>query len=270
MPIGHWKIQLIDEELHVLTNTFETDMRNGITSLPVAGGFITGGSSQLYHMDCTPISKTDYGTLVTSSTGPGNMTFTNFNGIDSSLTLANDPSLSFTGDMSISIWLKPYATGTSTDSSNWHQIIGKGSISGGTENDNYQLFQIGDKLVFEWNDASSGKHYQAITTTAPVSSANWNYVTTSISGGTIEIYTNGVSQNLVYSEGLDPRSISTPVPNPPIVNLKNNDNNVTVGMQNGESASQNFNYKGDIGALSLYNRGLTTTEIQQNYQAYRT
>jgi hypothetical protein len=264
MPVGRWTLQLVDEELHVLADSYDTTLKYGTTSLPVAQGFI----GNLFRADCTPYQQTMGGSSQTFTNGPGNMTYTRFNGVNTFLRISNDPGLSLTGDMALSMWLRPTATGNSADPNTWHQIIGKGSIDGSTENDNYQMFQIGDKLVFEWNDATSGNHYQAITT-SPVLSTNWNYVTTSVSNGAVTIYNNGVAQTLVYSQGLDPRSITPPVPNPPVVNLKTNANPVTIGMQNSSSTSSAFYYNGDIGAYSIYNRALTQQEIASNYVANR-
>jgi Concanavalin A-like lectin/glucanases superfamily len=262
MTVGIWKIQLIDEELHVVADAYDTTMKYGTSSLPTAGGFISG----LFRSDCSPFSQTIYGTLpVSTNASVGNMTISHFNGA-SYLSLANDPGLSLTGDMAISLWMDPTATGDPSSTGNWHQIIGKGSLSGSTEDDNYQLFQIGNKLVFEWNDRVTNTHYQAITQN-PVLSTNWNYVTTSVSGGTIRIYNNGVEQPLVYNQGLDPRYVTTPIGFPG-VRLKSNTNPVTIGKQNAPSGSA-FYYNGDIGALSLYNRALTPEEIAQNYAGYR-
>jgi hypothetical protein len=264
MTTGTWKIQLIDEELHVVADSFETTMRDGTTSLPTAGGFISG----MFRSDCTPLGQTTYGSLPTSvNRSIGNMTVTHFNGA-SYLSLTNDPGLSMNGDMAISLWMDPTALGDPSNTGTWHQVLGKGSISGSTEDDNYQLFQIGNKLVFEWNDRVTNTHYQAITQNA-VLGENWNYVTASISNGQIQIYNNGVVQNLVYNQGLDPRSSSLGTTPPSVgVRVKPNANPVTVGKQNAPAGSE-FYYNGDIGALSLYNRGLTLTEIQQNYAAYR-
>jgi hypothetical protein len=265
MPSGRWTIQLIDEELHVVADSYDTIMRYGATSLPTAGGFITG----MFRSDCTPYSQTGYGGLQNFTNGPGGMTYTRFNGVSSYLSIANDPGLSMTGDMAISMWMRPSDTGDSSNPGTWHQIIGKGSLSGSSEDDNYQLFQIGDKLVFEWNDRVTNTHYQAITRN-PVLGTSWNYVTTSISGGTIKIYNNGVEQlPLQYNQGLDPRSSSLGTTPPSVgVRLKTNTNPVTVGKQNAPSGSE-FYYKGDIGSLSLYNRALTPAEIAQNFAGNR-
>jgi|WetSurMetagenome_2_1015567.scaffolds.fasta_scaffold06394_3 hypothetical protein len=258
MTTGIWKVQLIDEELHVVADTYDTTMKHGTTSLPTAGGFISG----LFRSDCTPYSQTIYGTLTNSTTGPGNMSVTHFNGA-SYLSIANDPGLSATGDMALSLWMKPTSTST------WNQIIGKGSIdSTGAENDNYQLFQMGDKLVFEWNDAVTHEHYQAITQNSVLSSTSWNYVTASVEGGTIKIYNDGVEQTLVYNKGTDPSYPNLGTTAPSVgVHVSPTSNPVTVGKQN--SASYPYYYNGDIGALSLYNRALTQEEIARNYAGYQ-
>lgn len=257
MPAGRWTVQLIDEEIHVVADSYDTVMRYGTTSLPTAGGFIFG----LLRSDCTPYSQTINGVVQNFTNGPCGKSYSRFNGVNSWMSVANDPGLSMKGDMAISLWMRP------TSTSNWGQIIGKGSIdSNGNENDNYQLFQMGDKLVFGWNDVNPPHtHYQAITQN-PVLNTNWNYVTVSISGGQINIYNNGVKQALYYNQGLDPtyHSLGT---NPPAVGVRLNptSNPVTVGKQN--SASWPYYYSGDIGALSLYNRPLTAAEIAQNYAA---
>jgi len=269
MTKGTWTIQMIDENVHVLANSYTAKVTNGATSLPVAGGFIGGSTSQFYRTDCTAINQTSYG-ITTSNTGPGGMTVAHFNGTGSYITIPNDPTLSFTGDMSLSLWFEPTSATTPTSSgSNWHQLIGKGVTNGAgssssSENDNYQLFQYGNKLLFEWNDATTGQHYQAITP-ATVSSTSWNYVTVTISGGNLAIYNNGVAQTLTYDNSNVP---GTNVVGTQTVHLINNNNAVTVGKQNAASSSDNFYYSGDIGAISLYNRGLTQAEINANLAGY--
>jgi len=256
MTTGTWKVQLIDEEQHVVADSFDLLMHEGSTSLPSAGGFVSG----MFRSDCSPYTQTIYGSLTNRTDGPNNMSYTHFNGINSYMSIANDPGLSMTGDMAISLWMRP------TDVSSFHQIIGKGSVNTATdENDNYQLFQVGNNLVFEWNDAVTNTHYQAITTSGPLST-NWNYITADVSGGTVKIYNNGVAQPLVYNQGSDPSSPNLGTTSPG-VRLKATSNPVTVGKQN--SGTWPFYYSGDIGSLSLYNRALTPTEISQNYAGYR-
>ena len=270
MVAGCWTIQLVDENVHVLADTYKVTVTHGTSSLPVFGGFIASGTGKLFRADCTALNQTVHGTLTTSTTGPGNMTISRFNGVDTYLTIANDPTLAFTsGNMSLSLWFKPTSATTPTSSgSNWHQLIGKGVTTGvNNENDNYQLFQYGNQLLFEWNDASTGQHYQAYTTASSgtVSSTNWNYVTVTVTNGNLVIYNNGVAQTLQYDKSNVPGNTLV---GPQTVNLKVNSNDVTVGKQNAASSSDSFYYSGDIGAIDVYNRGLTQAEINANYAKY--
>jgi hypothetical protein len=263
---GIWTVTMIDNIANVPLTEMKIQVRSDSSTTnptlpnytPTCGGVNgaqgSGINNKSFNISC--------------GTGPNGMITMHFNGFNSNMTIPNNPDLAFTGNMAISLWMRPADTGNMATPSNWHQILGKGSVSGATENDNYQLFQLGDKLGFEWNDAASGIHYQAITTSTPVSAANWNYVTVSVSGGTVKIFNNGVEQPLVYNQGVDPRSITAPIPNPPVVNLRSTANDVTVGKQNGGAGSE-FWYNGDIGSLAVYNRALSTTEIQHNNDTYQ-
>lgn len=266
MTTGPWQIRMVDQDNHILVYTQKLDVKGTSSTLPSVGGLMGSGGNTMYRADCTVIPQTLNGNLPESYNATMNMNTTYFDG-SSWITLPNDPSLSFTGNMAISLWLDPTTAGDPNDPNSWHQILGKGSITGGVENDNYQLFQMGNKLVFEWNDATNPAiHYQAVTDTGTISANSWNYVTVSVSGGTIQIYNNGVSQPLIYNQGLDPRyaSASTPAP---VVSLQGTTNPVTVGKQNAPGSE--FYYQGSIGAIDLYNRGLTQAEIDSNLQNYR-
>ncbi len=269
MVVGCWTIQLTDENVHVIAGTYKSSVTRGTASVPSAGGFISA-SGKFYRSDCTLLNQTPHGTLTTSNTGPGNMTVTHFNG-NSYLTIANDPTLAFTsGNLSLSLWFKPTtATTPASDGSNWHQLLGKGTTTGvNNENDNYQLFQYGNQILFEWNDATTGQHYQAYTTASSgtVSSTNWNYVTVSVTNGNLALYVNGVSQALTYDNSNVPGT--NILSSAKTVNLQVNNNDVTVGKQNAASSSDYFYYSGDMGAVSLYNRGLTQAEVATNYAEY--
>lgn len=96
---------------------------------------------------------------VISFTGPNGLKAFQFNGTGAYIQGADNPDLQFTGDMSLSLWLRPAdASGPLSGSgSNWHTIVGKGQLTGGSnEIDNYQLVQMGNQMYFEWNDAGTG------------------------------------------------------------------------------------------------------------------
>jgi hypothetical protein len=258
MTNGIWTIQLIDENVNVLTETYTTAFTKGTTSLPVTVLMGTGTGAKSYRADCSESSGTCGGTCpIWGNISPCNMTYSNLTG-SNYLTFPDDPTLNYTGDMSIAVSIRPTATGDSNSSGNWHQIIGKGVTVGvGNENDNYQFFQMGDRLYFEWNDAVTGIHYHAITPVGTLKAGGWNNLDVVVQNGRLEIYNNGVSLPLSYYQS------NVPWTNPiaaPTVRLQNNTNPVTIGKQNG-GAGNEFYFKGDIGGISLYNRGLTGQEI---------
>jgi len=206
---------------------------------------------------------------ITYGSGPGGMTAMHFNGINSNISIPNNPDLTFTGDMSISLWMATDTTGSTP--ANWHTVLGKGQIIGGVENDNYQLVTIGNDLYFEWNDPS-GQHYHVSTTGLnPLSNNQWGYVTVVVNGGTaggVTIYNNGNPVAVQYYNNNNPYPWEgAPMASPPVVNLKANSLPTNVGVQ--ADPSNPFYYKGDIGNLAVYNRALSASEIQHNYNTYQ-
>ena len=262
MVIGRYQIMLIDENVHVLADTFTADITKGTTSLPrtVLTGSVTGTS---YRADCSQTGGTcPNGCPPVSNISPCNTTYSTYNG-NNYLTFPNDPTLQYTGDASIAVMIQPTATGDPSNSANWHQIIGKGVTVGvNDETDNYQLFQMGDRLYFEWNDAVSGIHYHVMTPTGTgvVTAGQWDQINVVVQSGQLAIYSNGVSQPLTYYQsnvpGVNPVGVQT-------VHLLNVGNDVTVGKQNGNAANA-FYFNGNIGAISLYDRALSPGEVASN------
>lgn len=260
MTNGVWTIQMIDEKVHVLAGSYSQTMSKGTTSLPVTILLGTGTGATSYRADCSRSAGSCSGTggcPTWHNTSPCNMSYSRFSGTNS-LSFPDDPTLKYTGDMSIAVSIRPTATGDSGSSSNWHQIIGKGVTVGvNNENDNYQLFQMGDRLYFEWNDAVTGTHYHAMTPTGIVQAGQWNNLNVVVESGQLRIYQNGVAQPLSFYQSNVPGV--NPVA-PPQVRLQNNNNPVTVGKQNGSPGNE-FYFRGDIGGISLFNRGLSAQDI---------
>ena len=243
-----------------MSNT-DGKITQGTTALPRLGGTVGG---YMYRADCSVLdNSTPNGDLPIGYNSTMSMYYRTFNG-SAYMQYPNDPTLSYTGNMAISMWIDPSDTGS------WHQIIGKGvtynaGSSSSNENDNYQLFQIGNQLLFEWNDAASGQHYQAFTP-ATVQANQWSYLTVTVQDGQLAIYNNGVALPLTYDNSNVPgQNVLDHSVN---VNLINNNNPVTIGKQNSPDPSNNFYFTGSIGNTAIYNRGLTQQEIQQNYQNY--
>lgn len=258
MTNGNWKLQMIDEKVHVLVNTYFSEFTKGTTSLPVTVLIGTGTDGKSFRADCSVSAGTCTGVCpLIYNTSPCNMTYSKFSG-SNSLTFPDDPTLQYTGIMSIAVSIRPTTTGDSNSSGNWHQIIGKGVTVGvNDENDNYQFFQMGNRLYFEWNDAVTGIHYHAITPTGILQAGQWNNLDVVVQNGQLAIYNNGASLPLSYYQSNVPWN--TPVA-APTVRLQNNNNAVTIGKQNGYPGNE-FYFNGDIGGISLYNRGLTQQDI---------
>ena len=207
---------------------------------------------------------------VTPLSGPGGTSAYYFNG-SSYVTGQDNAGLQFTGDMSLSLWLKPTTAGAPLDGSgsNWGTIVGKGSIDGsGNENDNYQLVQMGNQIYFEWGDTATGTHYNIVTQSA-LSNNNWNYVAvTTTSTGAPVVYVNGVAQSYTIYKGNTPgvNQVGTSSsPNGITVQLDNVNNGITIGKQNA-APPNTFYYTGGMSGISFYNRALSPSEVTNNVQ----
>jgi len=263
MLIGKYNIQLIDEKVHVLAATYPTNITKGTSSLP-ANTLMGTGTGTGYKSDCSVLTgtcspTTTGGCPTVYNTSPCNKTYEKFDSSKSQyLSFPDDPTFKYNSTMSMSLEIRPITTGaySNSDTTNWHNIIGKGVTNGvNDENDNYQLAQMGDRLYFEWNDAITGIHYHAMTPEHILTAGSWDQIDVVVTGGQLAIYNNGVSQPLSYYQS------NVPGTNPisaPTVNLQNNGNSVIIAKQNGDPV---IYFNGDIGAISLYNRALTPTEI---------
>jgi len=254
---GTWKITMIDDEKDVpLTEFLLSVGGSGYTVNPLASTTIWTNSTDLSLINSSGylIPFTNNG--VTSYTLPSGLKMFSFNGTGSYIRGSDNPDLDFTGDLSLSLWIKPDTT------AGYHQIVGKGQS--GDAGENYELFLINGKLYFEWTDAASNTVYHIMTNSAVVDTS-LKYVALTIESGTPKIYYNGVSQPIGYYHSNVPGS--TPVGAVP-VNLLSNSNPITIGMQNYPGAE--FYYDGDMSEISFYNRPLSETEIADNLANYET
>lgn len=269
MTSGRWTIQFVDEDAHILVmSNSDGVIRNGITTSRPSTGGTPGG--YVYRADCTLLPNTSHGDNPNRAplfNATMNMSYRTFDGSTQYYTYANDPSLAFTGDLTISMWLNPLDLGNNVgDSGLWHQIIGKGQLTGGVENDNYQLAAVSNQLYFEWTDPN-GQHFHIQTTGTALTEGAWQYVTLTVSNGIPVIMVNGVVKPVNMYTGNNPNSANLAPPGQR-VNLRNNNLPMSMGKQNADSPTNNFFYQGGIGNFGLYNRPLTAQEIIQNYQTY--
>ena len=254
--VGNYKITMIDNTADVVLNTM--DVR--ITGDGTAGSSVSSGP--LLNVD--PNSTWAIYGGVTNTTDPYGLTIYTFDGTTGYLSGLSNVAQDFTGNLSLSLWMKPTTVGTNNgDTANWHTIIGKGILNGGSsEFDNYQLVQIGTKLYFEWTDALiSTNHYHIMTNSTPVQAGHMAYVVVTVNAGVPAIYYDGVAQPFSYYKSNYPTDTTTI--SPVLVNMQNNNYNLLTGKQNGPVGSEFF-FKGDMSEVALYNRALTAGEIAHN------
>lgn len=220
---GEWTVTMYDNVANVPLTEMKVRIGQDSPWFNPLGGSMTWTNIG-YFINKTGFKVPFVNYNVGNFTGPGGMKAYSFNGVNSYIQGDDNPNGTFTGDMSLSFWLQPTAAGTA----GYHEILGKGS--NGDVNDNYDLFIINQNIWFEWTDKNTGQMYH-IMTNNPIawgSPPNWNYVTVSVNSGTPTIYFAGVAQPVSYYQG---NTLGTPVIAPVAVNLKVDNNPVTIGKQ---------------------------------------
>jgi len=251
--LGDYKITMVDNAADVILNIMDVKVTGNATPK----GTVPSGPL----LNVQPNSTWSMIGGVTNRTDPSGLTMYTFDGTSGYLRGLINLAQDFTGNLSLSLWMKPVTAGsTYSDTSDWHTIIGKGQLVGGVENDNYQLVQIGNKLYFEWTDAVTTTRYHIMTDTTPVQAGTMGYATVTVNAGVPAIYYNGVPQSISYYQSNYPTDTTT-VP-AVLVNMQNNNNDLLTGKQNG--VGQEYYYKGDLSEVGLYNRAITTDEITHN------
>lgn len=259
-PQGEWTVTMYDNVANVPMTEMKVRIGQDSPLFNPFGGSMTWTNIG-YFINKTGFKVPFINNNVGNFTGPGGMKAYSFNGINSYIQGADNPDVTFTGDMSLSLWLQPTAAGTN----GYHEILGKGS--NGDVNDNYDMFIINQKLWFEWTDRNTGQMYHILTNN-PVawgSPPNWNYVTVNVDSGTPSIYVAGIQQPISYYQG---NSLGTPAISPVTVNLKADNNPVTIGKQN--YAGNEMYYQGNMSEVTYYNRALSATEISNNKNTFQT
>ena len=271
---GAWTLKMVDDTANVILNEMTVSIAgNGSFVVnPLAPHTIWTNTTALSLTNSSGYSIPFTNNGVIPFTGPNGMRAFQYNGTGAYIQGQDNPDLQFTGDMSLSLWLRPAdASGPLSGSgSNWHTIVGKGQLTGGSnEVDNYQLVQMGNQMYFEWNDVGTGLHYNIVTNSIPNMQNNWNYVTMEVTnGGAPAIYVNGVAQPYTVYQSNTPGVNPSSLP-PGGVHLQNVGNDILIGKQNGPPGSE-FYYTGDMSEVSWYNRVLTPSEINANNSTYTT
>lgn len=160
-----------------------------------------------------------------------------FDGIDDFIV---GPSIStqFTGDMTAEVWVRLSAL-----PSDWVRIVGTGINNGGNRTFGLWFGTTGIILWQRWGAANV-----SIQPTNTVTLGAWNHIVATSSGSSHTLYLNGVS-------------IGTSIVAAP-------------WSSSGQDISIGYGYlhtylNGSIGNVKLYNRGLSSLEVLQNFNATR-
>ena len=121
---------------------------------------------------------------------------------------------------------------------------------------NHRLFSVSNNVssLEGYIDSSTGKfgaHGGNTITTSEFPLDSWINVTASYTSGTIKIYFNGISQSLTgTTTGFNITNSAT----------------LYIGKY---TLASGFRWRGNISTFSLYNRGLTSDEVLQNYNTLK-
>jgi hypothetical protein len=161
-----------------------------------------------------------------------------FDGVDDYVDCGNNLSLSFVNNLTIQVWCS-----SNISDSSYRSPLMKATSS--AWNDGFGFYQQGGNFYFYvniWN----GAHRVSISKTT---FSLTNFVGT-YDGANLKIYENGIL-----------RSTGTSF----TANVSNSSTNLQVGRGGGSD----YEWNGNIAQVSIYNRALTASEIQQNFIATR-
>lgn len=164
-----------------------------------------------------------------------------FDNTDDRITMPNSSVFNHTSELSIEAWVK--FDGNSEDF-----IFEKGNV-----NTQYSLFSHGTDIVFRTIHAGvSGYHTLSPSkTTAGITNGQWHHIVGSWDGSTKRIYVDGVDKASVSKSGA----------------LTTNSNGAAIGSFGGTSSGYYFG--GDIAIVKIYDKGLSATEVKQNYNSQK-
>jgi len=212
---------------------FDNFMVNEGTAVPFVDGTRSSTASLI---DLKRTTDIDVSNVSFDSTGQPT-----FDNTDDRITMPNSSVFNHTSELSIEAWVK--FDGNSEDF-----IFEKGNV-----NTQYSLFSHGSDIVFRTIHAGvSG--YQTLSpskTTAGITNGQWHHIVGSWDGSTKRIYVDGVDKASVSKSGA----------------LTTNSNGAAIGSFGGTSSGYYFG--GDIAIVKIYNKGLSATEVKQNYNSQK-
>jgi hypothetical protein len=142
----------------------------------------------------------------------------------------------------VEVWIKTNAT---SQSGFWFEK--------GTVNTQYSLFQEDSRI--QWRQKLTGGTLTNLTTTTAnfINTSNWYQVVGTFVSGSRILYINGVQVNSDTLSGT----------------IDTNAGGMSIGVYGGYSGSRSYYYNGNLSVCRVYNRVLTASEVQQNFNSLR-
>jgi hypothetical protein len=173
-----------------------------------------------------------------NSSNGGSLTF---DGGNDYARIPNNGSLD-TQTPSVEVWIKTNAT---AQYGFWFE---KGSV-----NRQYSLFQDGGAILWRQRLADNTLTNLSITTSNFINTSNWYQVVGTFVSGSRRLYINGVQVNSDTLSG----TIAT------------HSDGASIGAYGGYFGSKSYYYNGNLAVCRVYNKALSASEIQQNFNATR-
>lgn len=206
-----------------------------------------GKGSTFYAISPTVLNGTIVNSPTFSTTNSGIFTFVAAS--TQQVTFANDSSLQFlnTSPYTLDVWVKPT---TNPGANNWTGIFNR-EANLGLGRDGYNLYFLGSastSTYFTTERFQSGTNTNASITVDQSASVNsWSHLVATYDGSTLKLYRNGTLASSVSSTG----------------NITNATTSLTIGNRGGQY------FTGSIGKVTIYNRALSVSEVNQNYNFLR-
>lgn len=211
--------------------------------------FVTNVSYFKLEDSCNDLSGNgNTGTLVNgvgyNSTNGGTL---NFDGVDDYISVPYSSALDTPNGATYSVWIYPTSSG---------EFLTRGTSDSGNTPDNPRFYinVSGGQIYFDWS--SPGLDRYVTTSSNSFENNKWiNIVGVAVAGGRLDVYVNG--SLCAYQTRSNADTMSSPLPN--------TNNEIQIG---GATWLPRY-FGGRISSVSLYNRVLTDSEIQQNFNATR-
>jgi hypothetical protein len=203
----------------------------------LGAGNAYGWAFQNYSTDPTEVAHLNFGLPIY-----GGDDYLSFDGVDDYIVSTNNSSLSLTSQITISSWI------TTTSFDNYATIAMKTGSGSWVDGYGISRHPTGSKMTFWINNWDSNR----VNIDWSTHSEFKNLVGT-FDGSNIRLYVDGVLINsAAYSSA-----------------ITTNSEPLSIGSWYNTSGSTNQHWNGNIAQVSIYNRALTASEIQQNYNALK-